>query len=97
MESPEYEAGTTVRRVKTNGEIKWNGERVYLSESLRGESVGLMPVDERYWSIRYGPLNIGLLTVTLIGPCIHLLECYLCPRSKCYPCARSYSEHPLRP
>jgi len=61
VESPEYGAGTTVRRVKTNGEIKWNGERVYLSESLRGEPVGLAPVDERYWSIRYGPLHIGLL------------------------------------
>lgn len=61
VESPEYEAGTTVRRVKTNGEIMWNGERVYLSKSLRGEPVGLMPVDERYWCIRYGPLHIGLL------------------------------------
>ncbi len=61
VESPEYGAGTTVRRVKTNGEIKWNGERVYLSESLRGEPVGLTPVDERYWSIRFGPLHIGLL------------------------------------
>jgi len=61
VESPEYEAGATVRRVKTNGEIMWNGERVYLSKSLRGEPVGLMPVDERYWSIRYGPLHIGLL------------------------------------
>jgi len=61
VDSPEYEAGTTVRRVRTNGEIKWNGERVYLSESLRGEPVGLTPVDERYWSIRFGPLQIGLL------------------------------------
>ena len=59
--SPEYGAGITVRMVKTNGEIKWNGERVYLSESLRGEPVGLAPVDDRYWSIRYGPLHIGLL------------------------------------
>jgi len=59
--SPEYEEGTTVRRVKTNGEIKWNGDRVYLSESLRGEPVGLTPVDERYWSIRFGSLHIGLL------------------------------------
>ena len=59
--SPEYGAGTMVRRVKTNGEIKWNGDRVYLSESLRGEPVGLSPVDERYWSIQFGPLHIGLL------------------------------------
>ena len=59
--SPEYECGATVRRVKTNGEIKWNGDRVYLSESLRGEPVGLTQVDEQYWSIRFGPLHIGLL------------------------------------
>ena len=59
--SPEYGAEITVRMVKTNGEIKWNGERIYLSESLRGEPVGLAPVDDRYWSIRYGPLHIGLL------------------------------------
>ena len=61
VESPEYETGTTVRRVKTNGEIKWHGGRVYLSESLRGEPVGLIPVDDRYWSIQFGPLHIGLL------------------------------------
>ncbi len=61
VESPEYGTGTTVRRVKTNGEIKWHGGRVYLSESLRGEPVGLTPVDERYWSIQFGPLHIGLL------------------------------------
>ena len=61
VESPEYGAGTTVRRVKTNGQIKWNGERVYLSESLRGEPVGLTPVDERYLSISFGTLHIGLL------------------------------------
>ena len=61
VESPEYQAGTTVRRVKTNGEIKWNGDRVYLSESLRGEPVGLTPVDDRYWSIQYGPLHIEVL------------------------------------
>ena len=47
VESPEYECGTTVRRVKTSGEIKWNGDRVHLSESLRGEPVVLTPVDER--------------------------------------------------
>ncbi len=61
VDSPEYEAGTTVRRVRTNGEIKWNGGRVYLSEALCGEPVGLMPQDDRYWTIHFGPLQIGLL------------------------------------
>ena len=61
VDSPEYEAGTTVRRVRTNGEIKWNGGRVYLSEALCGEPVGLTPQDDRYWTIHFGPLQIGLL------------------------------------
>ena len=51
----------TVRRVRTNGEIKWNGGRVYLSEALCGEPVGLMPQDDRYWTVHFGPLQIGVL------------------------------------
>ena len=51
----------TVRQVRTNGEIKWKGDKIYLSESLRGEPVGLAPQDERYWTVRFGPLVIGLL------------------------------------
>ena len=61
VDSPEYESGTTVRRVRSNGEIKWNGGRVYLSETLCGEPVGLTPKDNRYWTIHFGPLQIGLL------------------------------------
>lgn len=58
---PDYGTGITVRRVRTNGAIKWQGGQLYLSESLRGEPVGLKPQDDRYWSIQFGPLQIGLL------------------------------------
>ena len=34
---------------------------VYVSESLRGEPIGLVQIDERTWSIQFGPLMIGLL------------------------------------
>ena len=51
----------TVRRVWTNGEIRWNGGRVDLSEALCGQPVVLMPQDDRYWTIQFGPLQIGLL------------------------------------
>lgn len=56
-----YEAGVTVRRVRSNGEIKWQGGLLYLSEALRGEPVGLVPQDDRFWSLRLGPVQIGLL------------------------------------
>ena len=59
--SPEYEAEVTVRRVRSNGEIKWKGDTIYLSEALRGEPVGLSPQDDRLWTIQFGPLAIGLL------------------------------------
>lgn len=56
-----YEAEVTVRRVRTNGQIKWQGGFVYLSEVLRGERVGLTPQDDRFWTIRLGPVQIGTL------------------------------------
>ena len=61
VESPEYGSGVTVRRVRTNGQIKWKGGLVYLSEALKGEPVGLVQRDSRYWTLLYGPLSIGLL------------------------------------
>ena len=61
VSSPEYGAEATVRRVRNNGQIKWKGGVVYLSESLIGEPVGLVQQDERTWSIRFGPLIIGML------------------------------------
>ena len=51
----------TVRQVRTNAQIKWKGDMIYLSEALRGEPVGLVPQDDRFWTIWFGPLSIGLL------------------------------------
>ena len=61
VSSPEYEPGIIVRRVRSNGQIKWKGDLVYLSEALIGEPVGLAQRDEWTWSIRFGPLIIGTL------------------------------------
>ena len=61
ISSPEYPSGVQVRRVRSNGEIKWQGDKIYLSESLVGEPVGLMPQDDRYLNICFGPLQIGQL------------------------------------
>jgi transposase InsO family protein len=58
---PEYESGVLVRRVRTNGEIKWRGGTLYVSEVLRGEPIGLVQQDDRFWAVRFGPLQIGLL------------------------------------
>ena len=50
-----------MRRVRTNGQIKWKGDAIYLSQALKGEPVGLSQLDDRYWTIQFGPLAIGIL------------------------------------
>lgn len=57
----EYPAGLPVRRVRQNGQIKWQGRLVYASEVLAGEPLGLKHVDEGAWHVYFGPLLIGRL------------------------------------
>ena len=59
--SHQYGAGVTVRSVRSNGEIRWKGDMVYVSEAVRGEPIALVQQDERTWSIEFGPLLIGIL------------------------------------
>ena len=61
VSSPEYGSGVMVRSVRSNGEIKWKGELLFISASLKGEPVGLAQRDERTWTIQFGPLLIGIL------------------------------------
>ena len=49
----EYDESFTVRRVRCNGEFKWCGQRIYLSQVLAKEPIGLKPLDEDRWEIRY--------------------------------------------
>jgi transposase InsO family protein len=61
VREPEYPDGMTVRRVRSNGEIKWQGGLVFLSAALTGEPVGLRPQDDDIWTVHFGPLEIGTL------------------------------------
>lgn len=57
----EYPGHFEVRQVRSNGEIKWRGEFLYVSQALIGEPVGLESVSERHWRMFFGPLPLGLL------------------------------------
>jgi transposase InsO family protein len=57
----QYESGVTVRQVRHNGELKWRGQRLYLSEVLAQEPVGLKPIDEHRWELRYSFHLLGVL------------------------------------
>ena len=56
---PEYDEGLQVRRVRSNGEIKWRGGFVYVSQTLAGEPVACQESDDGVWSLRYGPIELG--------------------------------------
>lgn len=56
----EYPPLTEVRRVRSNGQIKWRGELVYVSEALVGELVGITE-DKDGWLVSFGPIPLGLL------------------------------------
>lgn len=57
----EYPQGYTIRRVRSNGEIKWGGRKIYCSQTLVGEPVGLIRTSEEFWDIYYGKLKVGKL------------------------------------
>jgi transposase InsO family protein len=61
LRSPDYPDEAQVRRVRTNGTIKWRGELVFLSEALIGEPVGLFQLTDTVWIIKYGPLELGTI------------------------------------
>ena len=51
----------TVRRVHTDGCIKWRGKHIYLGSVLTRESVGLEPIDNDQWQLYFGRLIIGIV------------------------------------
>jgi putative transposase len=57
----EYPPLTEVRRVRSNGQIKWRGELVFVSEALVGELVGVTE-DKAGWMVSFGPICLGLLS-----------------------------------
>lgn len=61
LREPQYDADHRVRRVRHNGEIKWNGSTVYINEALVGEPVGLAEDDDGGCIVRYGQIELGFI------------------------------------
>jgi hypothetical protein len=61
LREPGYGSDQVVRRVRQNGEIKWNGKTIYISEALVGEPVGLAEDDLVACTVSYGPIVLGTI------------------------------------
>jgi putative transposase len=60
LRKPEYSDDRDVRSVRRNGDIKWQGSTIYISEALVGEPVGLTE-NEIGWTVSYGPILLGAI------------------------------------
>ncbi len=56
---PEYPGHFEVRSVRRSGEIKWQGEFLFLSEALAGERVGLEEYENGLWAVSFGSLLLA--------------------------------------
>jgi len=59
LEEVSYDEGFQVRRVRHNGEIKWQGRLIYLSETLAKEPVGLKNTAEGMWELYFSFYKLG--------------------------------------
>jgi len=59
LEDPWYDATHQVRRVTANGQIKWQGDLVFISEAMRREPVGLVETACGDWTVRFMQVELG--------------------------------------
>src|SRR5208282_5868174 len=59
LREPGYGGDHTVRRVRHNGEIRWQGNTIYISAALVGEPVGLIENNDGSQTVWYGPIMLG--------------------------------------
>ena len=61
LSEPDYPAEAAVRRVRTNGCIKWAGGLVFVSEALIGESVAVEETEEGEQRVRHSEVELGFI------------------------------------
>lgn len=60
-EDPWYDADHEVRRVRTDGSIKWRGDCVFIGEAFSGELVGLRQLEGGDHVARFAAYDLGVL------------------------------------
>ena len=61
IEDPHYPADFELRRVRSNGEIRWQGELVFVGEALINEVIGLMETEDGDAEVYFAPLSLGII------------------------------------
>src|SRR5262249_14406998 len=61
LPEPDYPDDFELRRVNHAGAVKWKCELVFLGAVLRGQGVGLEPIDDGLHRLWFGPVFLGEL------------------------------------
>ena len=61
IDEPAYAPDQAVRRVRSNGEIKWGGDLIFVSEALIGEPVGVAETETGDWIVRFAEVPLGII------------------------------------
>jgi transposase InsO family protein len=61
LEDPAYPTGYQLRRVRSNGEIKWRNELVLIGKALTNEIIGLRENDDGNAEVYFGPVALGVI------------------------------------
>ena len=61
LEEPWYDPDHQIRRVRTDGTIKWRGECVFIGEALIGEPVGLCELENGGYIVRFCTRDLGVI------------------------------------
>jgi len=67
---PEYPDHWQKRRVRSNGEIRWHGDLIYVSQALIGQWVGLEPTGEGAWAVYFMGQALGEVDQTRRRVCL---------------------------
>ena len=61
LRSPDYPDEAGVRKVRQCGAVKWQGREIFISQALSGEPVGLFPIADDVWLVKYGAVVLGTM------------------------------------
>ncbi len=56
---PEYDSNIKPKRVYPDGTFFWKGTQIFISKCLGGESIGMEPIDDRYWDVQFATFPLA--------------------------------------
>ena len=61
LAEPNYPAEAAVRKVRSNGEIKWRGDLIHVCSALVGEAVAVEETETGDWQVKFFDTSIGVI------------------------------------